>query len=495
MSRLHTLRTALARWIEPPGPARDREYVPLREALATGATIDPDEDRWQRLTASPRDIPEITQTRMQDLAVGLWRTNMLARQIVEIPINFLLARGVRVRVQDPDAQRWVDAWWSDPITDVAMRLPEWMRGLRLYGEQVWPVYVDPHSGHVRTGYLDPGRIETVIEDPDNASCPVGIVTRRGKRGEQRRYRVIYLGPETLFAPGARRIRETLTDGDCWYWRANVIGGAVRGTSDMLAAIDWLDAYEQFLYGEIDRADFLRAFVWDVSLAGATETEVQARARQIRAPGPGGVRVHNDSETWRAVGPDLKSYEGAAAARMYRNHILSGVGSIPEHWSGGGGDVNRATAAEMGEPATKAIAMQQQYWSRVLARCATYAIWRRLDPAGLSPPGPADDVEPDLEPTVDWPEMVERDVTRHSSALQQTTAAVAVAVDRGLLTEETALALVVSVAERLGVEIDPPEELAKAQAEAAGRAEADVMPPAPAGDGEGDEGDGDGKGAA
>lgn len=416
---------------------------------------------------------------MQDLAVGLWRTNLLARQVVEIPLNFLLARGVRVRVSDEDAQAWVDAWWADPITDVAMRLPEWMRGLRLYGEQVWPVYVDPMSGHSRLGYIDPSRIETVITDPDNASCPIGIVTRRGRRGEQRRYRVIYLGPETMFAPPARRIRETLADGECWYWRTNVIGGATRGTSDMLAAIDWLDAYEQYLYGELDRADFLRAFVWDVSMAGATEADVRQRASQIRAPGPGGVRVHNDSETWQALAPNLGSYEAAAGARLYRNHILSGVGSIPEHWSGGGGDVNRATAAEMGEPATKAIAMQQQFWSRVLVRCATYVIWRRLDPTGLSPP----DLPADLEPTVDWPEVVERDVTRHAGALQQTTAAVAVAVDRGMLSEETALALIVSVAERLGVEIDPAEELATARGEAAGRAESDVMPPAPAGDGD------------
>ena len=147
-------------------------------------------------------------------------------------------------------------------------------------------------------------------------------------------------------------------------------------------------------------------------------------------------------------------------------------------------MNRATAAEMGDPVHKALQHRQGQWAEILRRMARYVIWRRLDPAGRAPPDPAQPPDPDLEPSIEWPELVERDVTRHSAALRETTAAVAVAIDRGLLTEQTGVSLIVSVAGRLGVEIDPAAELEAAHSEAAERRAADTMPP-PADAGEGD----------
>ena len=301
-------------------------------------------------------------------------------------------------------------------------------------------------------------------------------------GAPRDYRIIYLGPETMFSDEARGLRAMMTDGECFYFRKNVLGGG-RGRSDLLAAVDWLDAYERFMFGEIDRADFLRSFVWDVTLTGAKPDEVAERAKEIAAPEPGGVRVHNENETWKAETPDIKSYDSAAAARLWRNHLLGGL-AIPEHWFGGGGDVNRAVGAEMGEPTFKMIGMEQNLWSEILCRIAAFVVWRANDPMGVRPPDPAS-MNPELKPRADWPELVDRDVTRHSTALQQSAAAGVVAIDRGLLSGETVTRLLASIAERLGVEIDPAMELERARAEASERAEADAFP-APPDDGSGDE---------
>lgn len=482
---LHRIRSGLARWIAPAEAPGTTAATRLVEAAGAYGRIDRDEHLWQPLTGGHVDRQHLSvlgQTRMQDTAYWLWEQNLLARQLIETPISFLVGRGVRVSVPDEDAQKRIDAWWRDPITDVALRLPEWMRGLKIFGEQCWPVFVDPHSGHVRFGYLAPAAIATVVMDPANPACPIGIVTVKDRRGQARRYRIIYAGPETMFAQRTAEIRATFTDGDCFYWRKNTLPDSLRGRSDLLGALDWLDAYERYLYGEIDRADFLRAFVWDVTLTGATQEDAEARARQIRAPSPGEVRVHNEAEKWEAVAPRLEAYESAAAARLWRNHILSGA-ALPEHWFGGGGDVNRATAAEMDAPTMKALAQERDLWTEILRRCGAYVVWRFLDPGGMSPPDP-DDFDPDLEPAVEWPEMVERDMTRHATALQQTTAAVLVALDRGLIGEALAVRIVASVAERLGVEIDPDEELASAKREASERAEADAFPEPP------DDGDGD-----
>ncbi len=459
------IRSALIRMLggTPPPAAALRE--------AAGGTVDRDEDQWRPLTGDGRrDLSPLTQSRMRKLATHLWETNLLARQLVELPVAFLLADGVRVRVPDPDAQKWLDAWWRDPVTDMPLRLPELMRDLALAGETAWPVFADPASGHVRMAWLDPDAVETVVMDPDNASRPIGIVTVKDRRGEARRYRTAVGGPETVLAPAARAIRETMTSGDILYFRANARPGASRGRSDLLAAIDWLDGYERHLFGEIDRAHFLRAFVWDVTMTGASQEEVEKRAARATAPTPGTVRVHNESETWQPLAPDLGGRDLDATSRLFRNHLLGGSG-LPEHWFGGGGDVNRATAAEMGDPAFKTLKMRQRLWTEILRRAADYAIARRLDPSGASWPDPAD---PALAVSVEWPEMVVADASRHAAALAQTAGAAALAIERGLLSDATALRVIAAVAGRLGVEIDADAELEAAREDAAGRAEEDAF---------------------
>ena len=479
-------RATLIRWLggtpeaAKPGPAAGA----VREAA--GVTIDADEQEWRPFgTGSRRDLSPVTQSEMQRRAAALWETNLLARQLVELPIAYLLAEGVRITVPNADAQAWLDAWWNDPITDMPLRLPELMRDLALTGEAAWPIFTNPISGHVRLGYLDPSLIETVILDSENASRPIGIVTRRDRKGRQRRYRIAFGAPETVLGETAQATRETLTDGDIHYFRANALAGGRRGRSALLAAIDWLESYESYLYGEVDRAGHLRAHVWDVTLAGADEEAVAKRAAEISAPAPGNVRVHNDSETWQALAPQLGAHDAGEGARLYRNHIL-GVGAFPEHWFGGGGDVNRATAAEMGDPGFKTLAMRQRLWTQILRCAAAHAIRRRLDPAGKSM-FDLDNPHPDLAPSVEWPEMVVRDASRHAAALAQTTGAVAVALDRGLLSEATALRLLRALAERLGVEFDVDQELEAARAETAARTEADSFPTPPEDDEEEDTG--------
>lgn len=447
------------------------QVAPVREAF--GQTIDDDEAEWRPLTGeSQRDLPVLTLARQRELAAYLWQTNLIANRLIELPVAYLLAEGVTLQVANPEAAKWLQAFWRDPINKMDIKLPKKVREMALFGEQCWPTFVAP-NGHVRLGYLDPALIETVVTDPDNAEQPIGVVTVRNKHGVQRKYRVVVNGPENIFAPTARRIRkEIFVDGECFYYNINALSNGSRGRSDLLAQIDWLDSYETFLFGEIDRANFHRAFLWDVTLKGATPEEVVKRAKEIKVPNPGSVRVHNDAEAWEAVVPDLKQYESAAGAQLFRNHILGG-GTFPTHWFGGAEDVNKASATEMGEPTFKAYSMRQREWKHIIEEVALYVINRRMDPTGRSTIDPSDP-DPDLMPQANFPELTKRDTTAYASALQQVTIAAGLGLDRGLITEALALKIVQSVAERLGVEFDAETELEAARAEAAKRREADVF---------------------
>ena len=335
---MKTLRELFMGWFtaavgEPAQPVKEAAF---REAY--GQTIDADEDQWRKLSGdAQRDLPTLTQLRMQKIAHYLWEQNVLANRLIELPVAFLLAEGVKLTCDDEDNQAQLDRFWLDPINDMDLKLPKKARELAMFGEQCYPAFVNEHDGMVRIGYLDPQLIATVVMDPDNPEQPIGVVTVKDKSGRARRYRTIINGDEVVFTERTRKIRESFDGGDAFFYRVNDLSSGTRGRSDLLAPADWLDAYDQFMFGEIDRQVIMRAFIWDVTLKNATADQVKARAREISAPKPASVRVHNDSEIWSAEAPDLKSYDSAAAARLFRNHVLGGA-TMPEHWYGGGGDV-------------------------------------------------------------------------------------------------------------------------------------------------------------
>lgn len=441
----------------------------LREAASAG--VDPDEDQWRRMTGDlDRDLSAVTQDRMQRMAAKLWEANNLGNRLVELPIAYILSEGVRITSPDSGAQNTLDRFWHDPINRFDERLPELLRGLAVFGELALPVFVNEITGRTRLGYLDPALIQTVVVDPDNASQPIGIVTTKDRKGVARRYRIIVLGPDSdLFTRRTQSIRETFTDGDAFYFRVNNMPGGARGRSDLLSQADWVDGYDNFLFGELDRAQFLRAFVWHVVMKGATQEQVDAYAKKRGTPKPGSTIVTNDSLEWKALSPSLQSGDLSGLARLIRNHVLGGA-TVPEYVYGGGGDVNRAVGAEMTEPFLKVLTQRQQVVKHMLETIGRFVLWRHESPSGDRE---LDVLDERYQVDVVFPEMSPRDTTKYAAALQQVVAACSMAVDVGRMTEITAVKLIGAVAGRLGIEIDAETELAAAAKELQQRKEADA----------------------
>jgi len=489
LDRLAALFRTASDTSPPPAPVPPPPQS-ARFGEAAGATVDNDDDEWRRLTGDgQRDLAPMTHDRMQRLAHFLWETNLLANRLIELPVAYLLGQGVQLKVKNRDAQRALDRHWNDGLNAWPMKLPKRVRELGMFGEQCYPVFGNLLSGFVRIGYLDPAEIETVVTDPDNREQPIGIVTRKDKRGQARRYRVIVNVPETEFAETAREIRKTMTSGDCFYFRVNDLSSATRGRSDLLAQMDWLDAYDMLLFGEVDRTAALRAYIWDVTLAGATEEEVKRRAKEFTPPRSGAVRVHNEAETWKAEAPTLNSGDVTQTARLIRNHMLGGA-TVPEHWYGGAEDVNKSTGASMTEPTERMLDMRQQVVGHILLCIATYVLrahWGALDKELTTR---QETILGTLE--VSWPELTVKDTTRYAAALMQIVSACAQAIQEGLVTRATAVRLIAALAARLGVKIDVESELEAAAAELAERGgpaldglPTSSPPPVPMPDGESD----------
>ena len=448
-------------------PAAPAAPPPAAASLREAAAAQGDSDAgWRRLSAdgagrhNARDLSPLAQERMQKLAEHLWQSNLLANRLIELPLAYLLAEGVTLQCTDDEHQALLTRFWCDPINNWPLKLLPRVRALSLMGEQCYIAHVG-EGGQVRLGYLDPRQIATVVTDPDNPEQPIGVITRSDSRGRQYKYRVIVLGEDAdLFSRRTQQLRQSeFTDGECLLYQLNKFPNGSRGRSDLLGQMDWLDAYDDYLFGEIDRVGYLRRFVWDVTLTGADPDAVRQYEAQFRPPQPNGTFVHNDSVKLSAVSPQLGASDTSESARLLRNHVLGGS-TMPEHWFGGGGDVNRAAAAEMGEPTFKTYTARQSYLKLMLEEIGRYVLWQAARVRGVQP----DWSQEKWQVTAVFPELAGRDVSKFAAALQQVAQAALLMSDAGLLTQETALRLVGDVAQRFGQDIDAKAELAAARAE-------------------------------
>ncbi|WP_447978091.1 hypothetical protein [Candidatus Nitrospira bockiana] len=425
-------------------PARAEQTLSPFAALQ-----DPSLYGFRRLTGAgqdnPRDLPVMTQERMQQVAYFLYLTNPMAQWSIEMMKDYLLGEGVTLKAEDEATQAVVEAFWSDPVNQWDLKLENKVRELAIYGEQCWPAFVAPGTGRVRLGYLDPCLIDTVVLDPDNAEQAIGVITRKQEglfNIPERRYRVILDLTEEELMPAAQRLRAQFTDGECFYFAINKVSNGSRGISDLMAKADWLDGYEQFLFQRLERADLANRIVFDLTLQGFTQEQITAFMKGFQLPKPGGVHAHNEKVTLEPKAPDLKASDASVDARLFKHQALAGY---PEHWYGGGGDVNRATAGEMDEPTFKRFQSRQKFVKAMVLQTVRYQI-RMAKQMGALAQAANETV------AVIFPEMVRADLSKVGSIVQQAAAAVSVMLRDTLITKAEARTILTVVVKALGVEL-------------------------------------------
>ena len=84
----------------------------------------------------------------------------------------------------------------------------------------------------------------------------------------------------------------------------------------------------------------------MKLQGADAKTIDLKRIQYSyPPEPGSVIIHNESEIWSAVKPEISANDVESDGRAIRLMISAGAG-LPEHYLADGGNANRAAAAEM-----------------------------------------------------------------------------------------------------------------------------------------------------
>jgi len=439
------------------GDVLDRRVEARVEALRGASNRSRQVEGFRRLTDVNRDLNPVTHDRQREIAVYLYTYNPLARRMLETIREWILGEGATVTSPHPRTQDYLDGFWTDRVNRWPIRLWEQTLELFLMGERFWPVFTNQFSGLMRFGVTDPASVKEVVLDPDNVEVALGVVLKSRPGVPERRYRAVLTAAETdvLTGPGLREW-EALTDGELFISRINRLSTQSRGISEIFSLADWLDGYEQLLFSILQREQANAQVMWDVELQGMSDEDIQKWLETQSYPKPLSIRAHNEKVKWELQGPAFgSSSNNVEHARLFRNHLLGGIG-IPEHWFGGGGDVNRATAAEMGTPTEKSLTAKQRLVKNIIEEVIEAQVARGIEYGAI----PDDDEAREFQ--LEFPEPSTKDLTKISSSLQQFATGLSIAAQEGWVDDATAVRVMTSLLQQTGVEADPEEMLARAQ---------------------------------
>jgi hypothetical protein len=408
---------------------------------------------WRKLTGDPRRVlPVTTQERMFEICYWLWKTNPLGQFIIEIMTAFVVADGMPFTAENDQVKELLEDFWTDIANQFDIFFEKHVTELGVFGELCLPAFVLSNTGKVRVGYIDPADVDEVITDPHNAKLIIGVQLKRTDADAPRKLSVI-LGKENIeiLSPAGQKLLAGFTDGICFYEKVNTLTNEPRGCSDLFVVADHLDGYEQFMADMSEKFAQMNPFYWDVTVEGADADALAKDSAKFRPPKSGGAFVHNEKVKSVAVSPTQNAVDAEKGARLLRNHILGPKG-IPEHWVGGGGDVNRATAAEMDLPALKMISRRQKTVKMILKKMFDFVIQSAVDANYLRGVP-----EEELTYTLQTPEISNKDITKLSASVQSLAVSLSAAQTNRWIDEPTARKMFAFACAFVGFEYDPEKQ--------------------------------------
>ena len=385
---------------------------PPKGALLTEA-VNPAIDRLERNTTREESIGNYLAD--MKMARNLYATNPLARALIDLPVSWLTSGGVTVRADTDANQTLVDRFWYDPTNNMPATLPRLIREQALVGEAALGVF--QADGIIRVARIPADTITRVVTDSSNVDRPAVAIRELDNIEAGQNEEAWAIGVDnSAFSQQALTARASTT-GLMLLWQRNRLVGYSRGSSDLLPVLRWLPLFESLVAGELDRMTYIRNYIWDI------EAPTDERIKKIKdslnghAPTPGTAVVHGPNETWTPRTVDLAGADAAAAVRTFRNHILA-VMQVPEHHLGGGGDVNRATAAEMDTPFIKSLQARQRDWTAAIKELLAI-------------------VAPLAEIEVEWPALVDEDKEKTTTAGKNLVEGLTSAIQAGIITAQEA----------------------------------------------------------
>jgi len=317
-------------------------------------------------------------------ALEAWRTNPYAKRIIDIITDYTVGDGISP-MGPGEIGRFVDTFWNHPQNRLDLRLPDLMDELSRSGDLFLALFRNSADGMSYVRAVPKSEImEIVTAENDWERELAYIVTSDELRAtsEERTSELVtrnsslvtgkvFLSPSHPDAAAA--------DAVMVHYAINRPVGALLGESELASILPALRWYGRMLEDRVRLNWAARAFLWFVTVPTG---RVHAKAEQYAAPPePGSIVVHDEGERWDMVAPNLRGLDAQHDLRALRQAISAGSGQ-PPHWHGDGGDLNRAVAGAMQDPALRRLRRRQRHLQHVIVDLCHVAYGRAYE-AGMA----------------------------------------------------------------------------------------------------------------
>lgn len=329
-----------------------------RQALDVSAVVD-DSPGWAGADRQGHDYdPAKIQELYQD-ALTAWRKNPIAWRIIAITTDYVVGDELRVSSPHRLLDRFITRFWNHPKNLMDLRLQPMSDELARSGDLFILLFRNPQDGMSYLRFVTKDRIQSIETAPNDWENEL-VYTERTLEGEERRW----LSPQHSEAEQASAVM--------LHYAVNRPIGALMGESDLTTMIPWLQRYSRMLEDRVRLHWAVRAFLWLVTVPA---NKVKEKQEQYRIPPESGsIVVHDESENWQAVTPNLHGLDAASDLKAVRGMIDAGSG-YPPHWRGEAADANLATATAMQAPTERHLLRRQQYFTFLLQDLLYHAYQR------------------------------------------------------------------------------------------------------------------------
>lgn len=381
-------------------------------------------------------------------AYWLYKTNPLAAFIIDTPAAFIAADKLPFEAANEQIQTLLQAWWDR--NRLELRWGDYMKEAGVFANLVLTANVAEQTGRVKLGYIDPGLIITTIPDPEDVQTKIGVQIRASELYDtQRTFKVILdRDTEEDLSPAAKRLRDQMTDGQCFLLQVNCMSSELLGTSELFNVSEHLDAFEQTMLDNGEKNAMYNAFYYDITVTGADNKQLAEERELYTPPKTGGAFIHNEKVKSEPVTPDLKPLDAEVATRTQRRHIMGAKG-LPNHWYADPEGSNRATASEMDRPTIKRLERRQNEAAAWLRTMADFVVTSALEASYITVPE-----EEAYQYEMSKPPLTDKDVAKLSALLRDVSTSLVVAEGQGWIDKGKAGKMFAFCTAMLGFEYDP-----------------------------------------
>ena len=299
---------------------------------------------------APRTRDRPWPARREDLssALAAWRTNPLARRIVNLTRDHVWGRGIRPISKNKIVQKWLDKFWDHELNYMDERIPTWIDAITLDGE-VFPTF---HFSAVDGMTFLRALPAIQIKELHWRANDYEQLTEFGQEAPGQVELIWW--PSVTLAPV-----ETSSMG---HYAVNRILGAVRGSGDLDPALPWLAYYSDWLEDRVERNAVLSKFYYEVTVENASDV-ADAQKRYASPPADGTVVVHSAAEKHDIKKPQVGADDAKDDGQALRMMVAVG-GNVPTHWLADPGTGNsEATSSNMNDVSYRHYATRQAFIRR------------------------------------------------------------------------------------------------------------------------------------